>query len=378
MTILIVDDNQVNRYVMEQILKDAHYENIISLESAQALFEFLDSRNSYQLNDISVILLDIMMPSIDGIEACQVIKKDPNFKDIPIIFVSALEDKQKLSEALDIGGSDYITKPINRVEILARIRVAIRLKEELDRQKNQRKKFQNELNLASRVQRSLLTPNIIRQNIAITSSYLPSTNLAGDMYYWNQIDEYRYSVMILDMMGHGISASLVCMYIYSVLQEAVEKLKCPELVITELNRYMNILESEEENIFYYFTGIYLIIDTKNKIIEYVNAGHPSGYALVDEKETVEITQTTSAVGFVKNMDINKGFIRYDSNIQLVLYTDGVLEALGDCEFESEEKIKKAASKTWSHKEQPIEYLINPQLFKKHSDDMCILLIQAKA
>ena len=101
------------------------------------------------------------------------------------------------------------------------------------------------------------------------------------------------------MMGHGISASLVCMFISSVLREAIKSLIDPEQVITELNRYMELLHSEKDEIPYYFTAIYLVIDTEAKTVEYVNAGHPEGYMLVDEHTLVPLQRGSCPVGFLK-------------------------------------------------------------------------------
>lgn len=378
MTILVVDDNQVNLFVIEKILKSDGYEKFVSVQSAKEMFDYLDPSNAPKCYDINVILLDVMMPEMDGIEACRILKQNPQWKDIQVIFVTALEDKVKLSEALDVGGIDYITKPINRIELLARIRVGKRLKKELDWHTNQEKIIQRELDLAARVQQSLLSPPVQEPNISITASYLPSSNLAGDLYYWDKLDEDRYAVMLLDMMGHGVSASLVCMYISSVLREAIKKLTDPELVIAELNRYMNLLQNEKENILYYFTGVYFIIDTKKKTVEYVNAGHPKGYALVDGEKTVPITHTSYAVGFVEDIKIEKTIIPYNSSIQIVLFTDGVLEAMGPCEIESDKELCEIASNHWSTDISPIDYLVKGEQQHNQPDDMCVLLLRANS
>lgn len=378
MTILVVDDNQVNLFVIEKILKSDGYEKFVSVQSAKEMFDYLDPSNAPKCYDINVILLDVMMPEMDGIEACRILKQNPQWKDIQVIFVTALEDKVKLSEALDVGGIDYITKPIDRVELLARIRVGKRLKSELDWHTNQEKNIQRELDLAARVQQSLLSPPLHEPNISITASYLPSSNLAGDLYYWEKLDEDRYAVMLLDMMGHGVSASLVCMYISSVLREAIKKLTDPVLVIAELNRYMNLLQNEKENILYYFTGVYFIINTKQKTVEYVNAGHPKGYAFVDGEKTVPITPTSYAVGFVEDIKIEKATISYDSSIQIVLFTDGVLEAMGPCDQESDKELCKIASSHWSTDISPIDYLVKGEQQHNQPDDMCVLLLCANS
>lgn len=378
MAIIIVDDNKVNLFVMEKILKTDQYEKIVTLSSAKELFDYLDTSNTPHCYEVSVILLDIMMPVIDGIEACRRLKQNPQFKDVQVIFVTALEDKEKLSEALDVGGVDYLTKPINKIELLARIRVAKRLKAELDWHKEQEKKIARELNLASRVQQSLLSPAVTDPNLSITASYIPSSTLAGDMYYWDKLDEHRYAIMLFDMMGHGVSSSLVCMYISSVLRDAIKNLKDPLLVIEEMNRHMSFLQSENENLLYYFTGIYFIFDKKNKTIEYVNAGHPTAYALVDGKEAVPLTQTSAAVGFMEKMKIEKRVITYETSIQIVLYTDGVLEAMNDCEFEADKQLAELASKQWTKIESPIDYLVKRESQQNQPDDMCVLLLRASS
>lgn len=150
MTILLVDDNSVNLFVIEKILKNAGYTDCVSLKSAYELFDYLkiDSIKP-RYEDVDLILLDIMMPEVDGLEACRRIQEEEKLKDIPIIFITAIEDTKKLAEALDCGGTDYVTKPINKTELLARIRVALRLKYEKDWHKEQDKKLQSELGFSN-------------------------------------------------------------------------------------------------------------------------------------------------------------------------------------------------------------------------------------
>lgn len=379
MTILLVDDNSINLYVIEKILNNAGYDNCVSLTSAYELFEYLQLNvENPTCNSVDLILLDIMMPEIDGIEACKRIKQDERLRDIPIIFVTALEDKNQLAQALDIGGVDYITKPINKIELLARIRVALRLKAELDWHTQHEKKIQYELDLATHVQRSLLSPPLNDEHMQIEVSYLPCSNLAGDMYYWHKINDHRYAVILLDMMGHGISSSLVCMFISSVLREAIKQLVEPELVIKELNRYMALLHNGTEENHHYFTAIYLVIDTEDKTVEYVNAGHPFGYALVDEKTVVPLSGGSCAVGFFDEIEVQKQIIEYNKDVQIILFTDGVLEAMGSCEIESEKHLSTLASNKWDRSQPLIDNLLQQDKQNNQPDDMCVLMIQAQA
>ena len=379
MTILLVDDNKVNLFVIEKILNNVGYDDCVSLTSAHELFEYLefDAPSSTSKN-VDLILLDIMMPEIDGIEACKMIKANERYKDIPIIFVTALDDKNKLAEALDLGGIDYITKPIDRVELLARIRVALRLKAELDWHTQQEKKIQYELGLATNVQKSLLSPPLNENKLQVDVSYLPSFNLAGDMYYWHKINDHRYAVILLDMMGHGISASLLCMYISSVLREAIRQIIDPVDVIKELNRYMAQLHKEQESIQYYFTAIYYVVDTEMKTIEYVNAGHPYGYAFIDEDHLVPLNQGSCAIGFFEEIKVEKSIIHYENEAQIVLFTDGLLEAISPDEFEAEERIRTLTQQKWSSSQSLLDELLPREKQSNQPDDMCLILFNVQA
>ncbi|KZZ83300.1 MULTISPECIES: fused response regulator/phosphatase [Bacillaceae] len=376
MKILIVDDHPVNLFVVEKILKNAGYEDNVSLSSAQALFDYLKMESPAAAKpEADLILLDIMMPEIDGIETCRRIQQVEHLREIPIIFVTALEDSNKLAEALDVGGHDYITKPINKVELLARIRVALRLKQEKDWHAEQEQKLSHELDLAMQIQKSLLNPPLNEENIRIHVSHLPSNKLAGDMYYWHRFSENKYGVILLDMMGHGISSSLICMYISSVLRDSIKQLADPVLVIEELNRYMALLSNQTKEHNYYFTAIYLVIDTEAKTVEYVNAGHPPGYALLDN-ELVDLDKGCCAVGFFEEISISSTVLSYTDNVQLLLFTDGVYENHGEDENTMLEKLKYIAGQKWSGAAiSPIHLLGFQEQDAPQKDDMCLLMIQ---
>lgn len=380
MGILIVDDNQVNLFVIENILKRAGYSEYLSFTSAREMFEYLnvDDPSSPRM-PVDIILMDIMMPEIDGIEACRTLQTIPHLKDIPVIFVTALEDSNKVAEALDAGGLDYVMKPINKTELLARIRVVLRLKQEKDKNKKQAEKIKSQLDLSQQVQNSLLSEPIFDERFIVKASYIPAYKLAGDMYYWYKIDKSRYAVILLDMMGHGISASLVCMFISSVLRDSIRGCADPEFVISELNRWMYALNLRNQQIPYYFTAIYLVIDTEEKTMEYVNAGHPAGFALVDEGEVVELSNRTCALGFFEKVDIKKTTISYEDSVQIMLYTDGVVETMEKAGMNQYPQFIKSASKLWDlpNIPEPIHLVLPAETQKEASDDMCVVLIQAK-
>ncbi|WP_216831857.1 diguanylate cyclase [Alkalihalobacterium elongatum] len=130
-TILVVDDCIDSRQLLERLLHRAGYNDIIMAASADETFEILQRQG----NEIDLILLDVIMPGMDGIEVCDQIKEIEAVKDIPIIMVTGLNNVKVLEQAFIAGAIDYVTKPFHSVELKARIASVLRLKDEMDQRK---------------------------------------------------------------------------------------------------------------------------------------------------------------------------------------------------------------------------------------------------
>ncbi len=141
MNILIVDDSEDHLLVLKSILKENGYRNILLAESADHAFKFLGLKGKKKKKDVDLILMDVMMPGINGIEACAMIKKEESLKDTPVIMITATREESHLQSAFQAGAIDYITKPINIPELLARVRSALRLKMETDSRKEREREL---------------------------------------------------------------------------------------------------------------------------------------------------------------------------------------------------------------------------------------------
>ncbi len=124
-TILIVDDQEENLRVVRKVLSMMNY-NVILASSAEEALQRLAERTP------ELILLDVMMPDVDGLTACRQIKSDPRWANVPVIFLSADDDKNVIVQALEAGGVDYVTKPFNRAELVSRVRTQLALKHASD------------------------------------------------------------------------------------------------------------------------------------------------------------------------------------------------------------------------------------------------------
>jgi sigma-B regulation protein RsbU (phosphoserine phosphatase) len=327
------------------------------------------------IGDVDLILLDMMMPEMDGIEACRVLQQHEHLKEIPVIMVTAVGDSKKLAEALDAGAVDYVTKPINKVELMARIRLALRLKKEKDWHKERDQHLKDELQLAAKVQSAVLSPPIYDPHFQIDAFFKPSYELAGDLYSWYSLGDGRYGVILLDMMGHGISSSLFCMFIASVLKDTVTTYVEPEKVISELNRRFNQLHIKDQLIQYYFTAIYLVVDTRFKKIDYVNAGHPPGLLCTQDGKITKLDTVCAPVGLFDTMEATTTTIPYEGNGHIVLYTDGLMELLAE-ELDEQMEMIESFVKPSHHlnREEMGQLLSEVEQRKSREDDQCLVWI----
>jgi phosphoserine phosphatase RsbU/P len=132
--ILIIDDSEDSRDLTEGALLSAGYTDIVTAASGWDALKVLDvGRAADEKPTVDVALLDIIMPEMDGVETCARIRNDPRYGDMPIIMVTSLDDMTSLANAFVAGATDYVTKPVNRIELVARVRAALKLKQELDR-----------------------------------------------------------------------------------------------------------------------------------------------------------------------------------------------------------------------------------------------------
>lgn len=212
---------------------------------------------------------------------------------------------------------------------------------DVTRFKEAEQKLASDLELATQLQKSVLSKPLKNEIIDIAGAYLPCEELAGDMYAWYQIDEDKYGAILLDIMGHGIASSLVSMSISSLLRGIITSSMKPEKLFTELNEHMRLLYRENEmDHSYFFTAIYVFINLKEKVIEYASAGHPPGLLLQADGQVRELDVGCPPIGLLPELIINTEVIPIKGRTQLFLYTDGLLDSFSNNTYENIEKLKK--------------------------------------
>ncbi len=184
MAILIVDDSQDQHLLLKSILTKAGHTDILTVDSALAAFPILNQDANASPTPVELILMDVLMPGMDGVTACRRIKQQKHLHDIPVIMVTAKNDFNNLKDAFSAGAMDYINKPVNSIELLARVTSALTLKREMDC----RKERESELRRSNEeLQQALREVKVLRGLIPICASCKKIRNDGG---FWQQIEEY--------------------------------------------------------------------------------------------------------------------------------------------------------------------------------------------
>ncbi|MEA2100272.1 MAG: response regulator, partial [Campylobacterota bacterium] len=161
-TILCIDDIKTNLFTIQSVIEDLAdelYDVVLAQSASDGLQVLLKQK-------IDIILLDVMMPDIDGFEAAKIIKSNKKIKDIPIVFVTANKDSKTIENCYKVGGDDYINKPFNHVELLARLSFHLKLKEKDEQLKKEKEYVQNILNLQENIVITTNSKEIINVNNA--------------------------------------------------------------------------------------------------------------------------------------------------------------------------------------------------------------------
>ena len=184
MGILIVDDSPDQQALLRAILGKAGHTDLLTADSAKTAFLMLNMDGQEPPTHIDLILMDVLMPELDGVQACRQIKHRPDLCDIPVIMVTANNDLSNLQAAFAAGANDYITKPVNSVELLARASSALALKKEMDC----RKAREGELRRSNEeLQNALRDVKVLRGLIPICAS---CKKIRNDEGFWQQLEEY--------------------------------------------------------------------------------------------------------------------------------------------------------------------------------------------
>ncbi|MBF0351985.1 MAG: SpoIIE family protein phosphatase [SAR324 cluster bacterium] len=338
--ILVVDDEPVNIQVLKNQLSLKAYVVWSASDGFQAL-----SKVEQQKPDL--ILLDLMMPRMSGYEVCLKLREKWEPAVLPIILLTAKNQPQDLVLGFQAGANDYVVKPFQKEELLARIENHLKFKEAI-RSLQEAQRQQMELKTAQTVQDLLIPkddPHL--QDIEIASFYHSASETGGDWYDYRYYPELeRLDILIGDVMGHGVPAAIITGVVnsfYHSLDEyrrntenwgqADPRLLNPSFLLGLLNK---ILYSTTKGL-YSMTFFYSVIDLKTRIMSYSSAAHtpclvwrPNKFTIQagareQKRSVISLHTYHNQLGYVDNSEYDVKSIQLEQDDVLIWYTDGIIE-----------------------------------------------------
>jgi phosphoserine phosphatase RsbU/P len=319
-SILVVDDTPANLTLMTGLLQDDY--QVRAATSGQKALKIVSSDNPPDL-----ILLDIMMPEMDGYEVCRRLKADEKTREIPIIFLTAMSEAEDEEKGLRLGAVDYITKPVSPPIALARIDTHITMYRQKKALILSQQMLATEINEAADYILSLL-PVELNGEIVTRWKYIPSTALGGDAFGYHWVDDDHLAIYLLDVCGHGVGSALMSVSAINALRSQSLKgadFRQPASVLAAINNAF-LMEAHNNKFFTMWYGVY---DRDAHALTYASAAHPPAFIRMgdnaDKTELLELTTGNIPIGFMEDSSFKQATLSLKKYNQLTLYSDGVYE-----------------------------------------------------
>ncbi len=315
--VLIVDDNSVNIDLLVNTLKN-DYRLGIAKNGPKAL-EYTDKHMP------DLILLDIMMPGMNGYEVCTRLKAVTRTRDIPVIFITAMSEAGHKTRGFEVGALDYITKPFHAAEVKARVKTHLALKEAHD----------CDIYIASKIQKTLLLGRPPRDipGIQISQLTVASQKVDGDFYDFFKHSNLCFDIVVGDVMGKGVPAALLGAAMKShflrVLNEQLrlsgkKELPEPAKIISSVHSGMI---DQLEDLETFVTLCYARFDMSKYIFSFVDCGHMRTIHFHDDLNTCSLLRGVNMpLGFPEKEPFRHISVQFKPGDLFVFYSDGLTES----------------------------------------------------
>jgi sigma-B regulation protein RsbU (phosphoserine phosphatase) len=325
-TILIADDTMLSREIIASYLRAGGFTNLVFAKDGE------DALAQIRAHNPDLIILDIIMPKLDGYSVCKAVRADPAFEKTPIIAQTALEENEGRTRIFDDGATDLILKPLNKAELIARTKIHLENRLLVQQLEAYQERTQSELELARNMQENLNpAPEHYRTvgmdyGLRISATFQMSSELGGDMWGLVPIDSHRLGVYIVDFAGHGLGAALNTFRLHSLIWSEQFDDQTPHAYLQRLNRHLKGLLPVGQ----YATMLYGIIDRQKSSFAYASAACTS--PVLGNSSTGEarfLDGSGVPLGVVRDARYETREVPFDKDSFLLLYSDALIETTLD-------------------------------------------------
>ncbi len=316
--ILIIDDDPSVRILLRKILQRSSFE-VLEHDNGSGVNKIIDRENP------DLVLLDLILPDINGLQVLNKLKKSPDTKNLPVIVLTGSSDNKNRIKALQYGAVDYITKPFLPEEVLLRVNTQLKMHNLINSLQEAVSNLKMDIEAASGIQKALV-PSEVPKNTRPEVSWLykPSYKVGGDIFDFVELGNKKKFVYIVDVAGHGVNASMISVMVHRFIEDHINSNKN-----FNLSNFLKELEAnfKFERFELFITIIALLIDYEKNQLHLANAGMPLPILLKNNRAEFINYPQESLIG----IDLIKGEVNsfeFDAGDRIFLYTDGLTELRG--------------------------------------------------
>lgn len=314
-TVLIIDDDPTSVVVLESMLAK---EGIRPVTASGGM----EGRALVKSEQPDLVLLDIYMPDESGFETCRIIKEDPHTADTPVIFITSKTDAQSKLKGFELGAVDYITKPYMAAEVLARVRVHIRLRYAMESYLETQVARLRQL---SEAQEAIMPSPADFPEAGFAVAYRPAFEAGGDFYDVIHTGEGVYDYIVADVSGHDLGASLATSALKALLHQGKSALYSPSETLKMINQVLSSAFPEE----LYITLAYVRLNRKRGRLTLISAGHPDFMLLKKNGELTSHSPRGDVLGAFAYIQLDMIELAVEPGDRFFLYSDGLIEYDGE-------------------------------------------------
>jgi len=326
-TVLAVDDTPENLDVVKGILSSEYI--VKAATSGPMALKIAEKQRP------DLILLDIMMPDMDGYEVCKHLKENEQTRDVPVIFLTAMDQTTDEARGFELGAADYMTKPVNPPILKARVATHLALKKSMDDLqsayqviKGHKDRMEQELNVGHDIQMSMLPLEFPafpdREEFNVHALLEPAREVGGDFYDFFFINDDEICLVVGDVSGKGVPAALFMAVTRTMIKTQAVDDPSPASIVTRVNEEL----SADNPASMFVTLFFAIANVKTGEVRFTNAGHNPPYILRQDRSLECLDQRHGPIiGAVEGVAFREDQVQLEAKDTLVIFTDGVTEAM---------------------------------------------------
>jgi phosphoserine phosphatase RsbU/P len=317
--ILVVDDTPANVRLLANMLSTLGYKVRKATNGEMAI-------EAINMVAPDLVLLDINMPGMDGYQVCQAIKAQQKTSNIPVIFISALDELMDKLKGFNVGGVDYITKPFQLIEVQARVKthVSLRLLQKELQFKNQL--LEQELSRAGKIQADLFPKTIpTLPGFELAARCFPAQEVGGDFYDWQLLEADCLNFTLGDVMGKGMPAALLMTTVRATLRSLDAQFTPAQRIDTAQALLASDLGASES----FVTLFHAQLNCRDRQLSYIDAGHGLVLLRRANGEIEPLRKGGIPIGMFPEQTYNIGNINFEANDALLVFSDGLPEVFPD-------------------------------------------------